>query len=88
MSALFASGHIVDAILALVVLETVLLAVWHRRTGRGVAPSAMAATLCSGAALLLAVRAALVGAWWGWVALALLAALLAHLLDLRGRWRG
>jgi hypothetical protein len=88
MSALFASGRIVDLILALVVMEAILLAVWHRRTGRGVAPAAFAATLCSGAALLLAVRAALVGAWWGWVALPLLAALLAHLFDLRGRWRG
>jgi hypothetical protein len=85
---LFASGHIVDLILVLVGLEAILLAIWHRRTGRGVAPSALAANLCSGAALLLAVRAALLGAWWGWVALPLLAALLAHLLDLRGRWRG
>jgi hypothetical protein len=88
MRALFASGHIVDAILLLVVLETILLFLWHRRTGRGIAPAAIGWTLCSGAALLLAVRAALVGAWWGWVALPLLAALLAHLLDLRSRWRG
>jgi hypothetical protein len=87
MSGLFASGHIVDLILVLVVLEAILLAVWHRRTGRGIAPAALAGNLCSGAALLLAVREALVGAWWGWVALALLAALLAHLADLRGRWR-
>jgi hypothetical protein len=88
MSALFASGHIVDAILILVVLEAALLAAWHWRTGRGVAPAALAANLCSGGALLLAVRAALVGAWWGWVGAALLAALVAHLADLRGRWRG
>jgi hypothetical protein len=88
MSALFASGHIVDAILVLVVLEAALLAVWHRRTGRGVRPAALAANLCSGGALLLAVRAALVGAWWGWVGAALLAALVAHLVDLRARWRG
>jgi hypothetical protein len=88
MSALFASGHIVDAILILVVLEAALLAAWHGRTGRGVPLGAMAANLCSGAALLLAVRAALVGAWWGWVGGALLAALVAHLVDLRGRWWG
>jgi hypothetical protein len=88
MSALFASGHIVDAILVLVVLEAALLAAWHARTGRGIPPAALATTLASGGALMLAVRAALVGAWWGWVALCLLAALLAHLADLRGRWRG
>jgi hypothetical protein len=87
MSALFASGRIIDLILVMVVLEAAALAVWHRRTGRGVAPGAMAATIGSGAALMLAVRAALVGAWWGWVAMPLLAALLAHLVDLRGRWR-
>ncbi len=88
MQALFASGHIVDLILVLVAVEAALLGVWHRRTGRGVALGAMAATLCSGAALMLAVRAALVGAWWGWVAAALLAGLVAHLVDLRGRWPG
>ncbi len=87
MSALFASGHIVDLILVLVVLEAAALAAWHRRTGRGVALRAVAANLCSGAALLLAVRAALVGASWSLVALPLLAGLLAHLLDLRSRWR-
>jgi hypothetical protein len=87
MRALFASGHIIDLILVLVVLEAAALAIWHGRTGRGIALGAMAANLCSGAALLLAVRAALVGAWWGLVALPLLAGLLAHLLDLRSRWR-
>jgi hypothetical protein len=79
---------IVDAILLLVVLEAGALAFWHRRTGRGIAPAALAPNLCAGAALLLAVHAALAGAWWGWIAAALLAALIAHLLDLRGRWRG
>jgi hypothetical protein len=88
MSALFASGRIIDLILVLVVLEAVGLVVWHRRTGHGLAPGAMAATIGSGVALMLAVRAALVGAWWGWVALPLLAALMAHLVDLRGRWKG
>ena len=86
VSALFSSGHIVDLILVLVVLEAVLLAGWHWRTGRGLAFRAFAATICSGAALMLALRAALVGAWWGWIALPLLAALLAHIADLRGRW--
>jgi hypothetical protein len=88
MRALFASGHIVDLILVLVAAEAVLLGVWHRRTGRGVALAAAAPMLCAGAGLMLAVRAALVGAWWGWVAAALLAGLLAHVADLRRRWQG
>jgi hypothetical protein len=37
--------------------------------------------------LLLTVRAALTDLWWGWVALALALALVAHLLDLGGRLR-
>jgi hypothetical protein len=87
MRALFASGRIVDLILALVVLEAIAIAVWHRRSGRGPTLSALLPNLCAGAALLLAVRAALVGAWWGWIAAPLLAALLAHVLDLRSRTR-
>jgi hypothetical protein len=87
MSALFASGRIVDLILALVVLEAVLLAVLHRRTGRAPAPTALAPNLCAGAALLVALRCALTGAWWGWVAAALLAALVAHGWDLSSRWQ-
>ena len=43
--------------------------------------------LVSGGFLLLAVRAALGGAWWGWVSLCLLAALIGHLEDLRRAWR-
>jgi hypothetical protein len=85
MRELFASGRIVDLILALVVLEAVALAIWHRCTRRGVGLPAVLPNLCAGAALLLAVRAALVGAWWGWVAVALVAGLLAHLVDLRSR---
>lgn len=36
---------------------------------------------------MLALRGALVGAWWGWIGLCLAASLLAHLADLRRRWQ-
>jgi len=85
MSALFASGRIIDAILALVALEAVALAAWRWRTGRGLPPAALAANLCAGAALLLALRAALTGAAWSIVAVWLLAGLAAHAMDLRAR---
>lgn len=88
MTDLFASGRIVDLILAAVALEAVLLLAYRRRTGRGIRPVGLLATLSAGAALLLALRAALIGAWWGWIALALSVALLAHLVDLAARWRG
>ena len=86
MSELFASGRIVDLILALVVLEAAALVVYRSRRGRGPTLFNMGPTLLAGAALLGAVRLALVQAWWGWVALSLLGALLAHALDLWTRW--
>lgn len=87
MAALFASGRIVDLVLALTLCEAAALLAWHRRSGRGVPPREFLANLLSGACLLLALRVGLAGAWWGWIALALLAALVAHLTDLARRWR-
>jgi hypothetical protein len=86
MSGLFASGRIVDLILALTVLEWFALTAYRRRTGRGPAPAPLAANLLAGVCLLLAVRAALVDAWWGWLALCLAGSLVAHLADLGLRW--
>lgn len=88
MADLFASGRIADLILALVLVEGLALVVWRRRTGRGPAPLDVVSGLFPGACLMLALRAALVGAWWGWAALALAASGLAHVLDLRRRWPG
>ena len=87
MSELFASGRIVDFILALMVLEGAGLALLYRKTGRGVPVSAIAANLVAGAALLLAVRAALTGAPWGHIAACLVAGLIAHVIELAQRWK-
>ncbi len=87
MSDLFATGHIVDLILGLMVLEGVALLACGARAGGGPAPGDLLIGLVPGALLLLALRGALVASWWGWIALLLLAALLAHLADLRRRWR-
>lgn len=87
MADLFASGHIVDLILGLVALEWIVLAAYHRGTGLGLAPIDLTGNLLSGISLMLALRAALVGLWWGWVALGLAAALLAHAFDLWRRWQ-
>jgi hypothetical protein len=86
ISELFAGGRIVDLVLAIMLVEAVALAAYHRRTRRGLAPAAVVLNLAAGAALLLALRGALVGAGWGWIALALAGALAAHLADLRQRW--
>ena len=85
MDALFASGRIIDAVLLLVAVEASILAWIGRR--RGLPLASLLANLASGAALMLALRAALVGA--GWIAVAgwMLAGLIAHLADLSLRFR-
>jgi hypothetical protein len=87
MEQAFASGRLIDAVLVAVAVQAVVLVLWARRTGRGVPPASLLATLAAGGFLLVALRSALSDAWWGWTGLALLAALVAHLIDLRLRWR-
>ena len=82
LAELFASGRIIDVILALVALEGMALLLWHRRTGRGPAAIPLLCNLASGAALMLAVRAALTGATWPAVAACLLLSLVAHASEL------
>ena len=74
-------------ILGLAVLEGLALAVYHRATGRGVSGKRLAPNLAAGCALLLTLRLAIGGAWWGWLGLGLAMAGVAHLVDLRMRWR-
>lgn len=88
MEALVRSGHVADIILACLVIEAVALLAWHRATGRGLAPRAVAALLLPGAFLVLALRFALTDASWALIPAALVGALAAHLWDLRGRLRG
>lgn len=85
MAELFASGRMIDLILALVVVEAIGLAILHRLTGRLPPLPRLLPNLAAGAFLLVAVRAALVGADWFWIAASLLAALMAHIADLLTR---
>lgn len=77
---------IVDAIAVFVVLEAFVLLVYRRTTGRGPGARVLLPNLAAGLGLLLALSAALHGAWV-WIAPALAAAGIAHALDLRARWR-
>ncbi len=86
MADLFTTGRVVDMILMLMIAETFVLAAHHRLTGRGVAFMPLLINMAAGACLLLALRAALVGAPWGLIAIALGSALGMHALDLRARW--
>jgi fatty acid desaturase len=86
MLSLFASGRIVDIVLAVTAAEAIALLAYRRRTGRGLPPPDLVGVLVPGVCLMLALRAALVDAWWGWIALWLVAAFVSHVNDLRRRW--
>ncbi len=87
MAELFASGRIADLILAVLAVQSLTLALWHRRTGRGIPPAELLGFALAGACLLLALRAALTGAAWPMVALWLALAGAAQLYDIARRWR-
>jgi hypothetical protein len=88
MRELFAAGRIVEMILALMVFEAIALGLYHRRTGRGIAPLDLLLNLAAGALLLLALRAAIVDPDPLAPAPYLAVALFAHVADLARRWRG
>lgn len=79
---LFASGHAADIVLASLALE----AAWLR--SRGWSWTMLAGSLGSAGLVVLALRAALVGAPWYWIAAPLLLSFPPHLIDLRQRMAG
>jgi hypothetical protein len=79
---------LIDLVIVMTVIESAALAIYHHRTGRGLAPQEFVPTLAAGLALMLAVRAGVTGAGWGVVAAGLAVAGLAHVADVRRRWRG
>jgi hypothetical protein len=87
VSELFASGRAIDIVLLVVGLETLLLFLWGRRGGPGLAPLDLLGQLLAGALLLVAVRCALTGADYRLIALLLIASFPAHLFDLARRAR-
>ena len=87
MSDLFASGLVVDLILGFLVLEAaVIIGYWVWRK-RGIAPADFLPGLCSGALMLLALRAVLTGSSWVLPTVCLMLAGAAHLVDVLRRWR-
>ena len=87
MAALFESGAIADIVIAVMAVEGLLLVLLRSRI-RDVRISDVAGMLAAGLFLVLALRAALTGAGWQWIAICLTAAFVAHLLDLRRQLRG
>ncbi|MBS0393386.1 MAG: hypothetical protein JSR54_02110, partial [Proteobacteria bacterium] len=56
-----ASAGLVDAILAMMLIEAATLGVFHRLTGRGIPLREIAPAILAGALLLLALRSSLTG---------------------------
>jgi hypothetical protein len=81
------STSLVDLVLAVVVVETIALVLLWRWRQRGIAPAQLLPNVAAGAFLLLALRCALSGTSWIWLAACLAAAGLANVADLRQRWR-
>jgi hypothetical protein len=75
---LLTSPMLIDLVILFTLVEAGVLLFWRRP---------VVAMLLPGICLLLALRAALAGAAWPWVPVALTAALVAHLWDVRLRWR-
>jgi hypothetical protein len=87
MAELFASGRLVELILGVVAIEAVLMVLFWRSTGRGVAPGDLLPNLSAGVFLLLALWLSLRGARWELCCSSLAAAGAMHLVDLNRRWR-
>jgi hypothetical protein len=87
MAELFASGRLVDLVLAAVVVEAAALILYWRWGRAGVAPFDLLPNLCAGAFLLLALRVTLADGGWMIACGCLAAAGLAHLADVYRRWR-
>jgi hypothetical protein len=85
MASLFSSGRVVDAVLALMLIELFVLVLVRGRAGAMFRPLELMANFGAGAALLLALRFALRGSQWPPVALCLLLALCFHVWDLWSR---
>jgi len=87
VGSLFSSGVIVEGILVLMLVEGIVLMLLRASRGRGLTPLEVLSSLGAGAALMLALRAALIGSGWPMIAVWLLAALIAHGSDMAVRWR-
>ncbi len=88
ITAWFAGSRLADVVLAATVIEFVMLAGWHARTGGGLSLPTLMRMLLPGVFLTLALRVALVGGAVTLLASCLVLAGLTHLVDVHARWSG
>ena len=80
-------AQLVDAVIVFTLIECLVLVVYHRSTGKGVAPRDFLANMASGLCLMLALRGLAADAGMAWVAVCLAAAGVAHGVDMLMRWK-
>jgi hypothetical protein len=83
---LFANGAVVDGILAFMVVELIVLILVRKKILPGLRSLELCVSIGAGAALLLALRAALLAQRWPLIGAAFSSALGCHVADLRYRW--
>jgi hypothetical protein len=76
------SGRLTDVILTVMAVEVLVVGYFLWRRNQGIGVVSFVASLLSGASLVLALRAALTDAGWQYVALYVIASLLAHLAEI------
>ncbi len=79
--------QLIDAVIVFTLIECLLLLAYHRSTGKGVAPRDFLANMAAGLCLMLALRCLAADLGVAWVVLCLLAAGVAHGVDIMRRWR-
>ena len=82
MAELFKSGHIIDFVLMMVVVQGLILGGLYKRGIWRAHPANYIISVLPGACLLLALRAALTDAHWSWVAACMALGLVTHWVDL------
>ena len=87
LKSFFSSGRVADLLLLVMAAEFVGLALRAPRARRRVVVTDLLFALAPGACLTLAMRLALTGAPWPWIAACLTAALPVHIIDLVRRRR-
>lgn len=87
ISTFFLDGRIACLVLAVMLAEALLLFVLSRRSTSHFSAASIASALLPGFFLVLALLVALTRAAWFWIALALIGALVTHLIDMRLRFQ-
>ena len=84
LETLYGAGLVVNIAIGFTVIELAALLLFHRVTGRGLAPAEYFLNGLAGLCLMLSLRAAL-SEWWVLMALGLMASGVAHVSDLYRR---